>query len=76
MLTGCAHPGLERILAAAAEFGQLYGIAGGFRGFHNFDLLKVLWLICPCHCSRYKQEIRDLFGDRTLQCGVGSIIEL
>jgi 7,8-dihydropterin-6-yl-methyl-4-(beta-D-ribofuranosyl)aminobenzene 5'-phosphate synthase len=76
VLTGCAHPGMERILAAAATFGELYGIAGGFHGFHDFELFKRLSLIYPCHCTRYKQEIRDLFQDRSLECGVGSIIEL
>jgi len=76
VLTGCAHSGMERILAAAARFGELYGIAGGFHGFHDFKLFKGLSLICPCHCTRYKQEIRDLFGDTTLKCGVGTVIEL
>jgi 7,8-dihydropterin-6-yl-methyl-4-(beta-D-ribofuranosyl)aminobenzene 5'-phosphate synthase len=76
VLTGCAHPRMERILTAAARFGELYGIAGGFHGFHDFELFKGLSLIYPCHCTRYKQEIRDLFRDRGLECGVGSIIEL
>jgi 7,8-dihydropterin-6-yl-methyl-4-(beta-D-ribofuranosyl)aminobenzene 5'-phosphate synthase len=76
VLTGCAHSGMEVILAAGARLGELYGIAGGFHGFHDFKLFKSLSLICPCHCTKYKQEIRDLFGDRALQCGVGSVIEL
>jgi len=76
VLTGCAHSGMERILAAAAKFGELYGIAGGFHGFHDFKLFKGLSLICPCHCTKYKQEITDLFRDRTSQCGVGLVIEL
>jgi 7,8-dihydropterin-6-yl-methyl-4-(beta-D-ribofuranosyl)aminobenzene 5'-phosphate synthase len=76
VLTGCAHPGLERILTGAARFGELYGIAGGFHGFHDFELVKGLSLIYPCHCSRHNQEIRDSFRDRSLDCGVGSIIEL
>jgi 7,8-dihydropterin-6-yl-methyl-4-(beta-D-ribofuranosyl)aminobenzene 5'-phosphate synthase len=76
VLTGCAHSGMERILAAAARFGQPYGVAGGFHGFHDFKLFKGLSLICPCHCTKYRQEIRDLFGDRTLSCGVGLVIEL
>ena len=76
VLTGCAHSGMERILAAAAKFGTLYGIAGGFHGFHDFELFKDLSLICPCHCTKYKQEITDLFRDRTSQCGVGLVIEL
>jgi 7,8-dihydropterin-6-yl-methyl-4-(beta-D-ribofuranosyl)aminobenzene 5'-phosphate synthase len=76
VLTGCAHPGMESILTAAARFGELYGIAGGFHGFHDFKLFEDLSVIYPCHCTKYKQEIRDLFRDRSVECGVGSIIEL
>jgi len=76
VLTGCAHPGMEIILAAAAKFGELYGIAGGFHGFHNFEAFRGLSLICPCHCTMYKQEIRDLFKDKALDCGAGLAIEL
>ena len=76
LLTGCAHSGMERILAVVARSGELYGIAGGFHRFHDFGLFQNLSLVCPCHCTKYKQEIRDLFGDRALKCGAGSIIEL
>jgi 7,8-dihydropterin-6-yl-methyl-4-(beta-D-ribofuranosyl)aminobenzene 5'-phosphate synthase len=76
VLTGCAHPGMASILAAAAKFGELYGIAGGFHGFHNFEAFRGLSLICPCHCTTYKQEIRDLFKDKALECGAGLAIEL
>jgi 7,8-dihydropterin-6-yl-methyl-4-(beta-D-ribofuranosyl)aminobenzene 5'-phosphate synthase len=74
VLTGCAHPAMG-ILAAAAKFGELYGIAGGFHGFHNFEALRGLSLICPSHCTTYKQEIRDLFKDKALECGAGLVIE-
>jgi 7,8-dihydropterin-6-yl-methyl-4-(beta-D-ribofuranosyl)aminobenzene 5'-phosphate synthase len=76
VLTGCAHPGIESILAAAARFGELYGIAGGFHGFHNFEAFRDLSLICPCHCTTYKQEIRHLFKNKALECGAGLVIEL
>jgi len=76
VLTGCAHPGMRSILGAAAKFGELYGIAGGFHGFHNFEAFHGLSLICPCHCTTYKQEIRDLFKDKSLECGAGLVIEL
>jgi 7,8-dihydropterin-6-yl-methyl-4-(beta-D-ribofuranosyl)aminobenzene 5'-phosphate synthase len=76
VLTGCAHPGIESIFTAAAEFGKLHGIAGGFHGFRSLKLFNSLSLICPCHCTTYKQEIRDLFKNRTLGCGVGLVIEL
>jgi 7,8-dihydropterin-6-yl-methyl-4-(beta-D-ribofuranosyl)aminobenzene 5'-phosphate synthase len=76
VLTGCAHPGMDRILAAAAKFGNLYGIAGGFHGFYDFEVLNDLLLICPCHCTRYKREIRDLLKDKALECGAGLVIQL
>jgi 7,8-dihydropterin-6-yl-methyl-4-(beta-D-ribofuranosyl)aminobenzene 5'-phosphate synthase len=76
VLTGCAHSGMDKILTAIARFGELYGIAGGFHGFRDFRLLQGLSLICPCHCTKSKQEIRDIFGARALQCGVGSVIQL
>jgi len=76
VLTGCAHPAMESILGAAAKFGKLYGITGGFHGFRSFSAFNDLSLICPCHCTMYKQEIRDLFRDKALECGAGLIIEL
>jgi len=76
VLTGCAHPGMESILAASAKFGELYGIAGGFHGFQNFKAFRNLSLICPCHCTTYKKEIRALFKDKALECGSGLVIEL
>jgi 7,8-dihydropterin-6-yl-methyl-4-(beta-D-ribofuranosyl)aminobenzene 5'-phosphate synthase len=76
VLTGCAHPGMRSILGAAAKFGELYGIAGGFHGFHNFEAFRGLSLICPCHCTTYKQEIRNLYKDKSLECGAGLAIEL
>jgi len=76
VLTGCAHPAMKGILEAAAKFGKLYGIAGGFHGFRDFKVFNGLSLICPCHCTVYKQEIRDLFKNKTLECGAGLVIEL
>ena len=76
VLTGCAHPGIGNIFSAAVKFGRLYGIAGGFHGFHKFDAFRDLSLICPCHCTVHKQEIRDLFRNETLECGAGVVIEL
>ena len=76
VLTGCAHPAMQSILGAAAKFGKLYGIAGGFHGFRSFKAFSDLSLICPCHCTMYKQAIRDLFKDRALECGAGLVIEL
>ena len=76
VVVGCSHPGVGNILDAASRFGKVYGIVGGFHGFHDFDRLNPLSLICPCHCTQYKIEIKRLFGDRCLDCGAGMVIEL
>jgi 7,8-dihydropterin-6-yl-methyl-4-(beta-D-ribofuranosyl)aminobenzene 5'-phosphate synthase len=75
VLTGCAHPGVKNILDAAVKFGKLYGIAGGLHGFNNFEAFYSLSMICPCHCTKYKHEIRNLFTDKVLECGAGLAIE-
>jgi 7,8-dihydropterin-6-yl-methyl-4-(beta-D-ribofuranosyl)aminobenzene 5'-phosphate synthase len=76
VVTACAHSGMHNILIAAAKLGELHGVAGGFHGFDDFRLFQGLSLICPCRCTKCKREKRDLFGDRALQCGVWSVIEL
>ncbi|MFW6150545.1 MAG: MBL fold metallo-hydrolase [Chloroflexota bacterium] len=76
VLTGCAHPHMKTILDAAARFGTLYGIAGGFHGFRQFDLFDGLSLIYPCHCTQHKQDILDRFPEKAHSCGAGLVIEL
>jgi 7,8-dihydropterin-6-yl-methyl-4-(beta-D-ribofuranosyl)aminobenzene 5'-phosphate synthase len=76
VLTGCAHPAMKSILGAAAKLVKLYGIAGGFHGFVSFSAFSDLSLICPCHCTMYKQEIRDFFNDKALEYGAGLVIKL
>jgi len=76
VITGCAHPAMRNILDAASRFGKVYGIVGGFHGFHDFDLFGDLSLIYPCHCTQYKREILDLFPDKASGCGAGLVIEL
>jgi len=76
VVTGCTHPRMRNILEAASKFGKVYGIAGGFHGFHDFKAFEGLSLIFPCHCTQYKKEILDLFKDRAFECGAGLVIEL
>jgi len=75
-VTGCAHPGLKAILEKAGEFGKLYGVLGGFHGFKDFNALKGLNLIIPCHCTQYKREILELFPDVSILGGAGYCIDL
>ena len=76
VLVGCSHPGVGNIIDAASRFGKVYGIAGGFHGFHDFDRLNGLSLICPCHCTQYKSEIKQLFPKQCVRCGAGLVLEL
>lgn len=71
VVTGCAHPGVGAILDAAAEFGEVYGIVGGFHGFRNFERFRELSLICPCHCTQFKAEIKALFPEQCVDCDAG-----
>jgi 7,8-dihydropterin-6-yl-methyl-4-(beta-D-ribofuranosyl)aminobenzene 5'-phosphate synthase len=75
VVVGCSHPGVSKIFRAASRFGKISGIVGGFHGFHDFDRLGELSLICPCHCTQYKSEILRLFPDSCEECGAGLILE-
>jgi len=76
VVAGCSHPGVGNILDAASRFGKVYGIIGGFHGFADFGRLSPLPLICPCHCTQYKSEIKHLYTTQCVDCGAGVMIEL
>jgi 7,8-dihydropterin-6-yl-methyl-4-(beta-D-ribofuranosyl)aminobenzene 5'-phosphate synthase len=76
VVTGCSHPGVGLILDAASRHGKVYGIIGGLHGFRDFHRLDGLSLICPCHCTRYKAELKELFPGQYMACGAGLKLEL
>jgi len=76
VVTGCAHPGLEAIIAAAATFGKLYSVIGGFHSFNQLELLREFDLIVPCHCTAHKREILARYPEKTKRCGSGMVLEL
>lgn len=76
VLTGCSHPGLEKILQIAKQIGNIAGIVGGFHGFNNFQLVEDLDFICPCHCTAHKEDLKKAFPDKISECGVGKMIDL
>jgi 7,8-dihydropterin-6-yl-methyl-4-(beta-D-ribofuranosyl)aminobenzene 5'-phosphate synthase len=76
VVAGCSHPGVSEILDAASRYGKVYGIIGGLHGFSDFNRLEGLSLICPCHCTQYKSELKQLFPEQYVTCGAGIEVEL
>jgi len=75
IVAGCSHPKMKRILEAAAQFGEVYGIIGGLHG-NKPESLKDLDLICATHCSQYISKIKALYPDKCVQGGAGRVIEI
>ena len=65
------HTGIGAILDAASSHGKIYGIIGGLHSFRDFSRLDVLSLICPCHCTQYKDELERRFSEQVVECGAG-----
>jgi 7,8-dihydropterin-6-yl-methyl-4-(beta-D-ribofuranosyl)aminobenzene 5'-phosphate synthase len=76
VITGCAHPGLENIIERSRELGAIYGVVGGFHGFSKLEKLQKIELIAPCHCTQYKQEIKERYPAQFREIKAGSIIEI
>lgn len=73
---GSLLPGVGAILEVASSYGKPYALIGGLHGFRALDLLKELNLVCPCHCTKYKSEIKRLYPEKCTNCGVGKTIEI
>ena len=71
VVTGCSHPGVGEILDAASCYGKVFSIIGGLHGFHDFEQLNGLSLICPCHCTQHKAELKSIFPNQYVNCGAG-----
>lgn len=76
VVTGCAHPGLERILQTARRLGRIYGVLGGFHGFSKFGELEGIQLIAPCHCTEHTKQIVQRYPTQFEQIRAGSVIEV
>jgi 7,8-dihydropterin-6-yl-methyl-4-(beta-D-ribofuranosyl)aminobenzene 5'-phosphate synthase len=90
VLTGCAHPGIDRIVEAVHDSyeGDILLVIGGFhlqwatgsqieRIIRTFERLGVRY-VAPTHCTGEKaqQLFEKHFGNRYLQVGVGKTITL
>jgi len=76
VITGCSHPGLDRILRTASKLGRIYGVVGGFHTFNKLEILRDVSLIVPCHCTARKREIIKLYPDSSMKCSAGLRIEI
>jgi 7,8-dihydropterin-6-yl-methyl-4-(beta-D-ribofuranosyl)aminobenzene 5'-phosphate synthase len=71
VITGCAHPGLDRIIEKVGEIGTVTGLLGGFHDFENIDFLSFLSIVVPCHCTMKKKEILASLPEIAQEGGVG-----
>ncbi len=76
VVVGCSHPGVLSILKSASSFGVPYALIGGLHGFREFEALKNLTFVCPTHCTKYKNQIKDLYPEKYIEGGAGRVITL
>lgn len=76
VIAGCSHPGVSTILTAASRWGKVYALIGGLHGFREFELLRDLGLVCPCHCTQFRSGIERLHPDKHNGGGAGRTLQL
>jgi len=76
VIAGCSHPGLENIMRSAAQFGEVYGVVGGFHGFDRLKSLENISLVVPCHCTKRKRAILTLYPETSKVCAAGCRFEV
>jgi 7,8-dihydropterin-6-yl-methyl-4-(beta-D-ribofuranosyl)aminobenzene 5'-phosphate synthase len=90
IVVGCSHPGIDRIVAAAAAINpRIHIIAGGFHLVvaSDADIEKIVTAlhdtykveyVAPGHCTGEPAfaALKTAFGDRYLYAGLGTTVEL
>lgn len=76
LIVGCSHPGLDKIMIRASEFGSIYAVIGGFHGFSKLKALADVSVIVPTHCTQKKQEILDMYPKQTRLVAAGVEMEV
>ena len=91
VITGCAHPGIVKILQRAKEQFSDEKICLALGGFHLLnqngkdinkkgnELIKMgIISVAPCHCSGdvTRKIFRDYYGDNFVEVGVGKVIHI
>lgn len=74
IVVGCAHPRMEKILAAASQFGKPYGIVGGLHSTSP-ESLHGLEFICATHCTQNKDAVQRMYPEAFREGGAGTVIE-
>ncbi len=69
VITGCSHPGLDTILSVAENFGEVYGVIGGFHSFNRIEILERYAFVAPCHCTVAKEEILRMPNSKRCYAG-------
>ncbi|MFW6107352.1 MAG: MBL fold metallo-hydrolase [bacterium] len=86
VITGCAHPGIVRLVEAARRHAKepVYAVLGGFHmgGASAREIATVIQSlrkagvrqVAPCHCSgdRTRSLMKRAFGEEYLPSGVGA----
>jgi 7,8-dihydropterin-6-yl-methyl-4-(beta-D-ribofuranosyl)aminobenzene 5'-phosphate synthase len=75
MVTGCAHPGLDTLLARLPADRHVHAVLGGFHGFDRLDALEGIDVIAPCHCTKQKEQIAARFPNAFRATAAGDVIE-
>lgn len=76
VLTGCAHPGINKILDTASHYGKVKGILGGLHDNKEFERLKKMELIAAGHCTTHRKKIKELFPETFMEIEVGMRLNL
>lgn len=76
VLTGCSHSGVRQIVEKTKSQGDVIGIIGGFHGFSDFEILRSVKRIYPCHCTQYTKQIKKYYPKKTFDCGVGLTLSI
>ncbi len=91
LLTGCGHPGIDRLVARVREYfpdEPIYLALGGFhlkllpdpeiaRAVRRF-LSQHIQKVAPCHCSgqEARKFFREAYGENYIEIGVGGIVDI
>ena len=89
IITGCAHPGIVKIVDKAKELlGPIYMVIGGFHLHHSWCCTSAkvvrqfqqrgIKKVAPCHCAGDKaiRQFKDAYDKDFIRIGTGSVIQI